>query len=240
MGWQVLPGLLVAAGSEGGILGKHGNGFPQAGRAWFLLQVHNASNLRQTLEKRTAKGASIMRYSSLGSVALWFGAASAAVGLGLVAPTESALMGQLPPLAALARDQSSLVLPQQLPAERTLAVLVFKREQKEEARSWIEGMGLRHDPSIPWLKVRVVPAEAGPVAVTMESSASKALPAGMRPDRLLSVSTDTERLVQAMGLSNADHAQVVVLGRDGQVLAKAQGTFDQDKARALMETLRSD
>jgi hypothetical protein len=53
----------------------------------------------------------------------------------------------------------------------------------------------------------------------------------MRPDRLLSVSTDTERLVQAHGLSNADHAQVVVLGRDGQVLAKAQGAFDEDKAR---------
>jgi hypothetical protein len=43
-----------------------------------------------------------------------------------------------------------------------------------------------------------------------------------------------------MGLSNTDHAQVVVLGRDGQVLAKAQGAYDQDKARALMETLRSD
>ncbi|MDB5859111.1 MAG: hypothetical protein JWQ76_2800 [Ramlibacter sp.] len=181
-----------------------------------------------------------MRYTSLGSVALWVGAASAAIGLGLVAPSERGLMGQLPPLAAKARDHSSLALPQGLPAERTLALLVFKREQKEEVRSWIEGMGLRRDPTIPWLKVRVVPAEAGPVAVTMESSAPAALPAGLRPDRLLSVATDTDRLVQSMGLFNTDHAQVVVLGRDGQVLAKAQGAYDQDKARALMETLRSD
>jgi hypothetical protein len=183
-----------------------------------------------------------MPYTSLGSVAMWVGATSAAVGLGLVAPSESGLMGQLPPLAAKARDQRSLVLPQELPAERTLALLVFKQDQKEEARSWIDGMGLRKDPSIPWLKMRVVPAEAGPVALTMESSAhaARTMPAGLRPDRLLSVSTDTSRLVQAMGLFNTDHAQVVVLGRDGQVLAKAQGAFDEDKARALLETLRSD
>jgi hypothetical protein len=181
-----------------------------------------------------------MPYTSLGSVAMWVGATSAAVGLGLVAPSESGLMGQLPPLAAKARDQRSLVLPQELPAERTLALLVFKQDQKEEARSWIDGMGLRKDPTIPWLKMRVVPAEAGPVALTMESSAPMVLPAGLRADRLLSVSTDTQRLVQSMGLANTDHAQVVVLGRDGQVLAKAQGPFDQDKARALMETLRSD
>jgi hypothetical protein len=171
---------------------------------------------------------------------LWVGAASAAVALGLVAPSENGVMGQLPPLAAKARDQRSLTLPQELPAERTLALLVFKREQKEEARSWIDGMGLRKDPSIPWLKVRVVPAEAGPVALTMDSSKPADLPPGLRPDRLLSVSTDTSRLVQAMGLSNSDHAQVVVLGRDGQVLAKAQGAYDEDKARALLETLRSD
>ena len=180
-----------------------------------------------------------MKYTSRGSFALWVGAASAAVALGLVAPNESGLMGQLPPLAAKARDQSSMTLPQELPAERTLALLVFKQDQKEEARSWIEGMGLRKDPNIPWLKMRVVPAEAGPVALAMESS-GRPLPAGLRADRLLSVSTDTGRLVQAMGLSNTDHAQVVVLGRDGQVLAKAQGAYDADKARALMETLRTD
>jgi hypothetical protein len=173
---------------------------------------------------------------------MWVGAASAAVALGLLAPSENGLMGQLPPLAATAHDHRSLSLPEQLPAERTLALLVFKPDQKEEARSWIEGMGLRKDPSIPWLKMRVVPAEAGPVALTMDSSAqpARAMPAGLRPDRLLSVATDTSRLVQSMGLFNTEHAQVVVLGRDGQVLAKAQGAFDEDKARALLETLRSD
>ena len=177
-----------------------------------------------------------MRYTPAGSYALWVGAAVAAVGLGLMAPNESGLMGQLPPLAAKALDERSLVLPQELPAERTLALLVFKREQKEEVRSWIDGLGLRKDPSIPWLKVRVLPAGA----VTVEASAHSAGQGMLRPDRFVSVSTDTSRLAQSMGLLDTEHAQVVVLGRDGQVLAKAQGPFDQDKANALMETLRSD
>ena len=176
-----------------------------------------------------------MRYTPAGSYALWLGAAAAAVGLGLVAPNERGLMGQLPPLAAKALDQRSLVLPQELPAERTLALLVFKREQKEEVRSWIDGLGLRKDPSIPWLKVRVMPAGA----VTVEASAHSAGQGMLRPDRFVSVSTDTSRLAQSLGLPDTEHAQVVVLGRDGQVLAKAQGPFDEAKARALLETLRS-
>lgn len=176
-----------------------------------------------------------MRYTPVGSFALWFGAAVAAVGLVLLAPSERSLMGQLPPLAAKAHDQRALALPQELPAERTLALLIFKREQKEEVRSWIDGMGLRKDPSIPWLKVRVVPAEAGPVALTMESSAHS------KPgSRFVSVSTDSRGLAQSMGLYDTEHAQVVVVGRDGQVLAKAQGPYDEDKAKALLETLRSD
>ena len=55
--------------------------------------------------------------------------------------------------------------------------------------------------------------------------------------RLIPVFTDREAFIRAAGLSSADHASVLILDREGIVLARAEGRFDQDKARALRETL---
>jgi hypothetical protein len=182
------------------------------------------------------QGADMVRFTSWGSAGVWLAAGAVAFGLTLLAPSERTVMGQLPPLAAKARDQHLLSLPQELPAERTLALLVFRHEQKAEAKSWIEGLRLAQDASIPWLKVRVVAPE--------DESRRPVLPlpppAVAQPERLLSVATNAGRLAQAMVLPDTEHAQVVVLGRDGQVLAKAQGPYDEQKARALLETLRAD
>jgi len=51
------------------------------------------------------------------------------------------------------------------------------------------------------------------------------------------VHNDRDAFVRATGLASADHASVLVLDRQGNVLARAQGPFDRDKAQALRETL---
>jgi len=55
--------------------------------------------------------------------------------------------------------------------------------------------------------------------------------------RLVPVFTNREAFVRAAGLSNAEHASVLVLDREGKVLARAEGMFDEEKARALRQTL---
>ena len=56
-------------------------------------------------------------------------------------------------------------------------------------------------------------------------------------DRLLPVFTNRDAFLRSTGMSNTDHAWVLVIGRDGQVLAKVQGHYHHDKAQALRETL---
>lgn len=175
------------------------------------------------------------RFTSWGSAGIWLAAGAVAFGLTLLAPSERTVMGQLPPLAAKARDQRQFALPQELPAERTLALLVFRREQKAEVHSWIQGLRLAEDASIPWLKVRVLAPDDPAHAVK-----PVALPPGAQADRVVSVAANATQLAQAMALPDTEHAQVVVLGRDGQVLAKAQGAYDEERARVLLETLRAD
>ena len=62
-------------------------------------------------------------------------------------------------------------------------------------------------------------------------------PADIDRSRLVPVFTDRDAFMRATGLPGNEHAWVLVLDREGKVLARAEGGFDQDKAQALRETL---
>ena len=59
---------------------------------------------------------------------------------------------------------------------------------------------------------------------------ARAARAGATRARLVPVFTDREAFIRAAGLSSAKHASILVLNRDGKVLARAEGSFNEDKA----------
>lgn len=164
----------------------------------------------------------------------WLGALM----LALAAPNETNLLGRLPTLTAKRLDQQRMVLPHGLPAERTLALVAFQASQRDEIRSWIRGLRLDQDPSIAWFKMPVL---SDPGSERARSEIESILLAGHARDidrsRLVPVFTDRAAFIRAAGLTGTRHAWVLVLDREGKVLARAEGRFDQDKARALRETL---
>lgn len=171
----------------------------------------------------------------------WLAAVTAALMLALAAPNESNFLGQLPTLTVKRLDQRRIVLPQGLPAERTLALVAFQRSQGNEIRSWIRGLRLDQDPSIAWFKMPVLDDPGSERARNdIESVLLARHPADIDRSRLLPVFTDRNAFIRAAGLSGTEHAWVLVLDRDGKILARAEGQFDQDKAQALRETLLAD
>ena len=64
----------------------------------------------------------------------WLAAVTAALVLALAAPNESNFLGQLPKLSVKRLDQQRIVLPQELPAQRTLALVAFRSSHREEIR----------------------------------------------------------------------------------------------------------
>lgn len=170
----------------------------------------------------------------------WLATAGLALALAVHAPDEASVMGRLPALMAQSLAHQPLALPHGLPSERTLALITFKRGQHVQADSWIDGMNLRHDPSITWMRMPVVhdPGTAtGRQAV--EHKLLQYYPADAERARLVPVFTDRAVFVRAVGLDGADQASAVVLNRNGEVLARVQGQFDPDKAQSLRETLQA-
>jgi hypothetical protein len=169
----------------------------------------------------------------------WVGAIGAALALALAAPSESNLLGKLPQLQGKRlHDQALVTVPQALPSDRTIAVVVFKKSQQDEAERWIDGLGLAHDPSIAWVRLPVFKDGDETVRRTKEAQLLARYPSAEERSRLLAVFTsDKEAFVRAAGLETANHASVLVLDRQGNVLAKAQGPYDPAKAQALRQTV---
>lgn len=168
----------------------------------------------------------------------WLAAASGAFMLAVATPGESNFLGRLPTLTAKRLDQQLVVLPHGLPAERTLALVAFQSSQRGEIESWIKGLRLETDPTIPWFKMPVFNDPGSESARNdIESQMLARHPAGKDPSRLIPVFTDRQAFIRAAGLTGTDHAWVLVLDRQGKVLARAEGPFDENKAQALRETL---
>lgn len=168
----------------------------------------------------------------------WIAAGGSALALALAAPTEHTILGRMPQIAAQRLDQRPMALPQGLPAERTLAIVVFGKDQRGEVQSWIDGMQLRQDASISWIKIPVLDDKQGAQgrSAVVQALLSRHASPGERAV-LVPVFTDRDGFIRAARLSGAEHASVLVLDRNGTVLAKAEGGFDEAKGQALRATL---
>lgn len=170
----------------------------------------------------------------------WMGAGGAALALAFAAPTEHTVLGRVPQIAAQRLDARPMSLPDGLPAERTLAIVVFGSSQRDEVRSWVDGMQLKQDPSIAWIKMPVLDDKRDARerrAIEERLLARYAHASQNERAALVTVFTDRDGFIRATRLSGAEHASVLVLDREGTVLAKAEGGFSEEKAQALRATL---
>ncbi len=170
----------------------------------------------------------------------WLVAVGLAFALAFASPNEASVMGHMPAFMAQTLLRQPVNVPDGLPSDRTLALITFQRGQHAEAESWIQGLNLRNDSSIAWMRMPVV---NDPGTLTgrsaVENKLLKHYPADTERARLVPVFTDRASFVRAAGLNGTDQAYAVVVNRQGDVLARVEGQFDAGKAQTLRETLRS-
>ena len=177
---------------------------------------------------------------TVSNIGLWLAATAAALALAFASPTDSSVMGELPTFMSHTLSKRPMTVPDDLPGERTLALITFKRTQREHADSWIEGLNLKGDPSIKWIRMPVVNDPGTPEG--RDEVKTRLLGRYTAEDEranMLPVFIDRERFVRSAGLSGVNQAVAVVVNRRGEVLARAEGRFDETKAANLRETLRA-
>lgn len=179
-----------------------------------------------------------MKNNMLTNILAWVGAILAAVMLAIATPSESLVMGKLPMLVAKRLDQQPVQLPEGFAAERTLALIGFSSKHRPDIESWIEGLQLDRDRSIPWVRMPVINDPGTPAARDKLDEHLRTRYANIRArDSVMAVVTERDAFVRAAGLSNTDQMVAAVINRNGDVLARVAGAYDADKAQSLRETL---
>lgn len=177
--------------------------------------------------------------SNVSYLGAWLAAVGLAFAFAFAAPSESSVMGHMPAFMAQTLLRQPVAVPDGLPSDRTLALITFQRGQHAQVESWIEGLNLRNDPSITWMRMPVV---NDPGTLTgrsaVENKLLKHYPADTERAKLVPVFTDRASFVRSAGLSSVDQVYAVVVNRQGEVLARVEGQFDPGKAQTLRETLR--
>jgi hypothetical protein len=171
---------------------------------------------------------------------MWLAAACAALVLAVAGPSESNVMGRLPAPTVERLDQQRIAVPRGMKADRMLALVAYSKAHRAEIDSWIKGLHLDTDSTIAWFKMPVLndPGdERERHAVERKLRAQH--PGDVERARLVPIFTDRQAFIRAAGLSSPEHASVLVVDREGKVLARAEGRFDESKAQALRETLLS-
>ncbi len=170
----------------------------------------------------------------------WLAAAALALALAFVAPNESSVMGQLPAFMTKTLMYKPVTLPEGLPSDRTLALITFKKGQRAQAESWIQGLNLRNDPTISWMRMPVLNDPGTPTGRSeIENRLLQHYTDDTERANLVPIFTDSANFVRAIGLNSTDQFYAVVVNRRGDVLARVEGVFSEDKAQALRETLKA-
>lgn len=178
--------------------------------------------------------------STVSYVALWLAAVGLALALALASPTESSVMGRIPSFMSQTLAQQPMTVPEGLPSNRTLALIAFKRSQHAQVESWIEGLNLRNDSSIAWMRMPVLNDPGTPQGRNaVKDKLLGHYPAEDERARLLPAFVNRELFIRSAGLNSTEQVYAVVLNRQGDVVARVAGKFDPDKAETLRETLRA-
>jgi hypothetical protein len=169
---------------------------------------------------------------------VWMAAVAVALVLAFASPTESSVMGAIPTFASHTLAQQRMTVPEDLPTGRTLALIGFKRAHHEKVQSWVDGLNLKGDSPIAWMRMPII-NDPGTLEgrTAVENKLLRRYPLESERARLLPAFVDRDRFARAAGLYSTEKVYAVVLNRQGDVLARVEGGFTEEKASRLLETL---
>jgi hypothetical protein len=151
---------------------------------------------------------------------------------------QPAVLGRMPTVTAESLSEKPFTLPAQLPAERSLVLVAFEREQQTALNTWVAGLNL-NDGKLPWIETPVIAKPNALVRAFINGGMRSGIQDTAMRDRTITLYTDPVALRKDMGLSgDGKVVWVLVVDRAGQVHAKAEGVYSADKAKPLLEALR--
>jgi hypothetical protein len=136
-------------------------------------------------------------------------------------------------------SEKALVLPRDLPSEKTVILIAFARKQQINIDTWINGMNLK-EAKFAWIETPVIDPFYGLFSGFIQRGMRKGIPDSADRERTVTIFTSRVEFLKSMGLpESTDSIYAVVVDRAGNVLSKAEGNYSAVKAEALLSAFKT-
>ena len=157
--------------------------------------------------------------------------------MGLSAQSQNLAEPMFPPLSGENLNGKKFNLPNDFPAERTLVLIAFEREQQATLDTWSKGLDLINS-QIPWIEVPVISTPYILGSFIIDSGMRRGIPNPKIRDRVVTLYTNRQAFAKSMGFQyDKQGAYVAVVDRSGKNLGIAKGAYDEVKAKELLGLL---
>ncbi|MCU0313291.1 MAG: hypothetical protein MUC84_04435 [Solirubrobacteraceae bacterium] len=146
---------------------------------------------------------------------------------------------RFPAVDARGLDGRAYRLPADLPGERCVALVAFRREQQADVDTWLPGLlALAAErPGLAVVEIPVLGRRWTPARALIDGGMRAGIGDPEACARTLTAYTDTGRVQRALGLRGDGEIAVVLAGRDGRIAWQRTGPCREAALASLVEAL---
>jgi len=129
--------------------------------------------------------------------------------------------------------------PADFPADRTLVILGYEQEQQAAIDTWTTGMGLTQPGNtLPWVEMPVIDEPGMVMRWIIDTGMQRGIPGKDARSHVWTAYTDRQAFLKSCGLDSVNEIHVLVVARDGVILALESGRHTDDAAARILKVLR--
>jgi hypothetical protein len=128
--------------------------------------------------------------------------------------------------------------PREFPANRTLLLIAFQREQQETLDDWSRRLKLDEPGAAEWLELPVIDDPGAFLRWFVDTGMRSGIPNPETRSRVFTIYTPREHFVRTLGLPDATQVHIAVADRDGGITTHVSGTWSARKEKQLREALK--
>jgi hypothetical protein len=149
------------------------------------------------------------------------------------APAEA----RMPEISAETLSERKVILPRDLPGERTLVLIAFVGSQQKNIDTWVVGLDLMKS-SIEWIEAPVIDKPNALSQSFINGGMRMGIPDPKVRDRTITLYTSRNELIAAMHFKSGQQTiYAAVVDRQGKLWASTEGDYSAERAAPLLAAL---
>jgi len=149
---------------------------------------------------------------------------------------------KFPDLKASNLESREFNLPQDFGGERNLVLIAFQREQQQQLDTWLKEMKRFQevDPGFQYYELPTIEKMNSFMRWFIDSGMRRGIPDKNARARTITLYLDKKSFLESLQLPTQNTVYALLVDRSGNVLWRAEGTFDEAKGVSLCKVLQGE